>query len=151
MYEQPEFSQTGNDQKALPAPQTASRGRERLVLVIAALLALALLAGMGWAIWALLQPGAPTETIRDVFIIVLALEFMLVGVTLVVMVIQLAKLVNMLQNEVRPILDSANEAANTLRGTAQFLSDKMVSPIVKANGAIAALRRAANMLNLGRK
>jgi hypothetical protein len=122
-----------------------------LVLVIAAILALALLAGMGWAIWALLQPGAPTETIRDVFIIVLALEFMLVGVTLVVMVIQLAKLVNMLQNEVRPILDSANEAANTLRGTAQFLSDKMVSPIVKANGAIAALRRAANMLNLGRK
>ena len=151
MYEQPEFSQTGNERKALPAPQTASRGRERLVLVIAAILALALLAGMGWAIWALLQPGAPTETIRDVFIIVLALEFMLVGVTLVVMVIQLAKLVNMLQNEVRPILDSANEAANTLRGTAQFLSDKMVSPIVKANGAIAALRRAANMLNLGRK
>ncbi len=151
MYEENEFSPSGNGQPALPAPESASTGRERLVLFVAALIGLALLGGMGWAIWALLQPGAPTETIRDVFIIVLALEFMLVGVALVVLVVQLAKLVNMLQNEARPILDSANEAANTLRGTAQFLSDKMVSPVVKVNGAIAALRRAADMLNFGRK
>lgn len=150
MYDQTELDQKSNGHPALPA-STASSGRERLVLLVAAILGLALLGGMGWAIWALLQPGAPTETIRDVFIIVLALEFMLVGVALVVLVVQLAKLVNMLQNEVRPILDSASEAANTLRGTAQFLSDKMVSPVVKVNGAIAALRRAADMLNFGRK
>lgn len=114
-------------------------------------LVLLLIAGVVWAVIYLLQPGAPTETIRDIFIIALALEFMLVGLALVVLIVQLAKLANMLQNEVRPILDSASEAAHTLRGTAQFLSEKMVSPVLKVNSAIAAMRRAADMLNFGRK
>lgn len=97
----------------------------------------------------LLQPGAPTETLRDIFIILLALEFMVIGLALVILVIQLARLVNLLQNEVRPILESTNQAVNTLRGTAQFLSEKLVNPVVKVNGMIAALRRAASMFSSG--
>ena len=96
-------------------------------------------------IW-LSQPGAPTETLRDIFIILVAFEFMIIGIALVVLVIQLARLVNLLNNEVRPILDSANEAANTMRGTARFLSDKLVNPVVKVNAGMAAVRRALDLL-----
>jgi hypothetical protein len=109
-----------------------------------------LFAGIVFSVWALLQPGAPTETLRDIFIIVLAVEFMVIGIALVILLVQLARLVNLLQNEVRPILDSANQAANTLRGTASFLSRNLVGPVMKANSVMAAVRRAADMFNFRR-
>jgi hypothetical protein len=116
-----------------------------------ALLGLLLLAGFGAAVFFLLQPGAPTELIRDIVIIVVAFEFMIIGLALVILIVQLARLVNLLQNEVRPIIDSASEAAHTLRGTARFLSDNLVAPVVKVNAAMAAARRALDMLNFGRR
>jgi hypothetical protein len=99
----------------------------------------------------LLQNEAQTETLRDIFIIVLALEFMVIGLALVILLVQLAKLINLLQNEVRPILQSTSQAANTLRGTASFLSQNLVGPVMKVNSTIAAVRRAADMLNFGRR
>jgi len=69
--------------------------------------------------------------IRDVFIIVLALEGMLMGIALIVLVIQLSALINLLQNEVTPIVDNANETVSTVRGTAQFMSQNLVEPVVR--------------------
>lgn len=69
--------------------------------------------------------------IRDVFIIVLALEGMLMGIALIVLVIQLAALVNLLQNEVTPIVNNASETVSTVRGTAQFMSENLVQPVVR--------------------
>jgi hypothetical protein len=116
-----------------------------------AVLALVFVVALGAAVYFLLQPGAPTETIRDIVIILVAFEFMVIGLALVILLVQLARLVNLLQNEVRPIIDSANEAANTLRGTARFLSDNLVEPVVKVNAGLAAARRALDMLNFGRR
>jgi hypothetical protein len=69
--------------------------------------------------------------IRDMFIIVLAMEGMLMGFALIVLVIQVAALVNLLQSEIRPIVDNANETVTTVRGTAQFMSQNVVEPVVK--------------------
>lgn len=69
--------------------------------------------------------------IRDVFIIVLALEGMLMGIALIVLVIQLAALINLLQNEITPIVDNASETVSTVRGTAQFMSQNLVQPVVR--------------------
>lgn len=125
-------------------PQKEKSSRWFGILIVA--LAVLLLAGIVFAVIWLTQSGAPTETLRDIFIILVAFEFMIIGVALVVLVIQLARLVNLLNNEVRPILDSANEAANTMRGTARFLSDKLVNPVVKVNVGMAAVRRALDLL-----
>ena len=126
--------------------------RQKIVIVLGGVVVLLLLAGFITALVLLLKAGPPlTETLRDVFIILVAFEFMVVGLALVILVVQLAKLVNLLQNEVRPILESTTEAANTLRGTARFLSDNLVGPVMKVNSLAAALRRAADMLNLGRR
>ncbi len=75
--------------------------------------------------------------IRDLFIIILAMEGMLMGIALIVLVLQLAALVNLLQNEIQPIVDNASETVSTVRGTAQFMSQNVVEPVVKA-GALAA-------------
>lgn len=130
--------------------EQAPRPSKGLVFALAAL-ALVLVALIGLGIYFLIQPGAPTETIRDVVIVIVAFEFMVIGLALVILIIQLARLVNLLQNELRPIIDSASEAANTLRGTARFLSQNLVSPVIKVNSAMAALRRGLDLLNFGRR
>jgi len=51
-----------------------------------------------------------TARIRDVFIIFMALESLVIGVALVVLIVQLATLINLLNNEIRPIINSTNQA-----------------------------------------
>lgn len=129
----------------------SSLGRQRLMAFALVAFAVLLLAGLIYAVIFLLQPGAPTETLRDIFIIVLVLEFMIIGLALVILLVQLARLINLIQNEVRPILESTSRAADTLRGTAAFLSQNLVGPVMKVNSTMAAVRRAADMLNFRRK
>ncbi|MBL8063933.1 MAG: hypothetical protein JNK32_12970 [Anaerolineales bacterium] len=111
-----------------------------ITVVIVAILAV--------AIYFLLQPETPTDKIRDVFIIVVALETLVIGVALVVLVVQLASLINLLQNEVRPILHATSETVNTLRGTAEFLGENVVEPVIKLNGYLAAMKRMLELLGI---
>jgi amino acid permease len=80
----------------------------------------------------------------------MALESLLLGVALVILIIQLAILINLLQNEIKPILNSTNETVNTLRGTATFLSDNLVEPVIKLNEYLAAFKRLFDFLRPGR-
>jgi len=122
--------------------------RTTVGLVIGAILLLVLL---GLAIYILLQPATPTDKIRDVFIIVVALESLVIGVALVVMIVQLASLINLLRNEVRPILDATNETVNNLRGTAEFLGENVVEPVIKLNGYLAGLYRMLELMRIKKK
>jgi hypothetical protein len=106
---------------------------------------------LGVAIYFLMQPTAPTDKIRDVFIIVVALESLVIGVALIVLIVQLASLINLLQNEVRPILNATNETVNTLRGTAEFLGENLVEPVIKLNGYLAGLKRMLELLGIKTK
>ena len=100
------------------------------------------------AVYFLMQPTAPTDKIRDVFIIVVALESLVIGVALIVLIVQLASLINLLQNEVRPILNATNETVNSLRGTAEFLGENVVEPVIKLNGYLAGLKRMLELLGI---
>ena len=75
-----------------------------------------------------------TARVRDIFIIFMAFESLIIGVALVILIVQLALLTNLLQNEIKPIIDSTNETVNTVRGTATFLSDNLAEPVIKLNG-----------------
>ncbi len=119
-----------------------------LIVLIAVLIVLLL----GVAVFFLFRANpAVTTQIRDIFIIVLSLEFMVLGAALVILVIQLAKLINLLQNEVKPILDATTETVNTLKGTTSFLSENLVEPVIKLNGYMAGLKKALDLLNIFRK
>jgi predicted tellurium resistance membrane protein TerC len=101
--------------------------------------------------WYLLQPTTNTSKIRDVFIIFMALQSILTGITLVILMFQLARLINLLQNEIKPILDSTNETVNNLRGTTTFLSDNLVGPVIKLNEYMAGFTQFMQALGLVRK
>lgn len=83
---------------------------------------------------------------RDVFIIFMALEMLVIGAAIVVLMVQLAVLINLLQNEIQPILKSTNETVNTVKGTAEFLSKNVSEPVIKFNGAVAGLQYLINLV-----
>jgi len=113
--------------------------------------AVVLLVLLGVAIYFLLQPATPTDKIRDIFIIVVALESLVIGVALVVLIVQLASLINLLQNEVRPILKATTDTVNNLRGTAEFLGENVVEPVIKLNGYLAGLYRMLELMGIKKK
>jgi hypothetical protein len=134
-----------------PAPVQDSQRSQRMVVIALVIGGIIILAGLIAAIVYLASPGSPTERIRDIFIIFMALEFVVIGLALVILIVQLATLINLLQNEIRPILESTNETANTLRGTAVFLSDNLTEPVIKLNEYVVAIRRLVELVGLGRK
>lgn len=143
--------QTAYTQPLTPEQLALQREAERKQKIILASIITGIvfiLVLLGVAIFFLLQPGTPTDKIRDVFIIVLALESLIIGAALVVLVVQLASLINLIQNEVRPILNATSETVNTLRGTVEFLGENVVEPVVKLNGYLAGLRRMLELMGI---
>ena len=103
---------------------------------------------LGVTIFFLMQPATPTDKIRDVFIIVVALESLVIGIALIVLIVQLASLINLLQNEVRPILNATSETVNTLRGTVEFLGEEVIEPVMKLSGYLAGLKRMLELMGI---
>lgn len=92
-----------------------------------------------------------TSRIRDIFIIFMAFESIVIGVALVVLVIQLSTLINLFQNEVKPILKSTKETVDTLKGTTEFLSSNLVEPVIKLNGYLAGMKQLFDLFKIKRK
>jgi hypothetical protein len=86
------------------------------------------------------------EGVRDVAIIVLAIESIIVGIVLIFLVFQINSLIRLLKEEIKPLLDSANETASTLRGTTTFISDKVVNPVVSLSGYLSGAEQAVKTL-----
>jgi hypothetical protein len=133
------------------AAQQARLARQRWMIagVIAGIVIVVAL--LVWAVVALSSNPAAAANVRDIFIIFMALESLLVGAALVVLIIQLASLINLLQNEVKPILKSTNETVNTLRGTSEFLSENLVEPVIKLNSYLAGLKKLFDLFGVKTK
>ncbi len=72
--------------------------------------------------------------IRDLVIIFLSLEGMLIIMSLAVLTLQVARLVNLLQTEVKPILENTQETVKTAQRTVGFMSDNLAEPMMRASG-----------------
>ncbi|BCY19318.1 MAG: hypothetical protein GYA12_10590 [Chloroflexi bacterium] len=127
-------------------PPEPSKSKAVIWIVAVVILVLAGLAA--GTIFLLRSDVGTTSHIRDIFIIFMALESFIVGLALIVLVVQLATLINLLQNEIKPILNSTNETVNTLRGTATFLSDNLAEPVIKLNESVAVIRKLMDFLKI---
>ena len=151
-----ETSETSSEIVPTPQPEKETTTQEadsqsKRILTIVIIAVVILLALLGLAVFYLLQPSTPTDRIRDVFIIVVALESLVIGAALIILIVQLASLINLLQNEVRPILSATNETVNHLRGTAEFLSENAVEPVIKLNGYLAGMNRVIELMGIKKK
>lgn len=90
------------------------------------------------------SPGAVVVSlIRDVAIVLVAFETLLIGVLVLVLTLQVQALVALLRDEIRPMLAMLNETVATVRGTTRFMSQNIVSPAIRTAGFLAGLRRVA--------
>lgn len=115
-----------------------SRTGRTIGIVLAVVLVVAIVVA---SIYGLVSYPSITARLRDVSIIVLALVTIIIGLSLVVLMFQLQSLIVLLRDEIKPILDSANETASTVRGTTTFVSDAVVTPLIEAAGYAAAVRQ----------
>lgn len=128
----------------------ASLWKQRLAIAGLALVTLLLLVAIGFAVASMIRSPQQTQTIRDIFIIFMAVETLIIGLALIILIVQLARLTSLLQNEIRPILESTNQTVSTLRGTTTFLSENLTQPVVKMSSSIAALKRVIDLIRFRR-
>lgn len=126
--------------------KTPKKGSAKGILIgLAALIVVGLIT---FGLYMAIAFGDPLifQKVRDLFIIILALESLITGIVLVILVVQIALLINLLRNEIKPILDSTSETVNTLKGTSTFVSNNLAAPVIKVNTYLAGLRKLLELL-----
>lgn len=132
------------------SPEQLRQQRAMIIgIVVAALAFLTIIALV--TVGLLTQDAETTSKIADVFIIFMALEALVIGLVLVILIIQLARLINLLQNEIKPIVESTNETVSTLRGTTQFISDNVSEPVIRINQYMAGASEFFKIIRPNRK
>jgi amino acid permease len=140
---------------SLPAPQEPSAApadndsSKKVIWIAVGVLVLILLL-VGGIVALALASEETTARVRDIFIIFMALESLVLGAGLVILIVQVATLINMLQHEIKPIIESTNDTVNNLRGTTQFLSNNLVEPVMKMNEYLAGLKKFLDMMKFNR-
>jgi membrane protein implicated in regulation of membrane protease activity len=132
-----------------PAELKAQQRKTTIIIIAIALVVLLIIVGS--FILLMRAPALAVAQLRDVFIIYLALQSLLIGLVLVIVMIQLARLINLLNNEIMPILESTNETISNLRGTTTFLSDNLVEPVIRLNEYMAGIVKLMVILGISRK
>ncbi|MFZ5918578.1 MAG: hypothetical protein ACOYZ7_16715 [Chloroflexota bacterium] len=116
----------------------SSRGPwARVAVAVVAVVIVAALVFGGYQLFA-----HPTwaQVLRDIFIILMAVESLAIGVLLLVLILQIVKLTQLLREEVLPILNSTNETVDTVKQTTAFVSEVVVTPLVKAASTVSAVQ-----------
>ncbi len=145
------MTETAAENLPSPEEQAAAETRRRWMIVGIVAVALLVVAGIVAAVIFLSRDSETTANIRDIFIIFMAFESLIIGAALIILILQMASLINLIQNEVRPILNATSETVNTLRGTTEFLSENLVEPVIKLNSSLAGMRRLFEMFGLRKK
>lgn len=69
--------------------------------------------------------------LRDLFIVILALQSILIAIALVILIMQISTLINILSSEVKPIIEEAQETVSTARDTTEFISRNVATPVIR--------------------
>ncbi len=137
--------------KATATPVSATEGqqaeqvskRTQIMIIGGAVLFLILLVA---AIVLMATYPVATQVIRDIAIVFVAVETFLIGLAVLLLVFQIQTLIQVLRDEIQPLLRSVNDTASTVRGTTAFVSHNVVSPFIKLAGFAAAVQRVTSDL-----
>ena len=87
------------------------------------------------------------SNLRDISIILLALESLIIGVILLLLLWQIRLLVVLLRDEIGPILKDTQETTQTVQSTTKFVSKRVAKPIVGAASFAAGLKGALRAMS----
>jgi hypothetical protein len=119
----------------------AESGRWKWWAALAILVLLLVVVGIAYGLYQLGGADqAPLERLRDIVIIFLAFQLLLVTIVLAGIAAGLVFLIVVLKDQVIPLLHELTETARRVRGTTEFVTEEAVRPIVTAAGQIAKMR-----------
>ncbi len=113
-----------------------------IVIIAVVVIGLALLGAGYFLYW---RPDM-TIFLRDIAVIILAFETLLVIFFLGVMTVLLIYVILTLEREIKPVLDAISETIYTVRGTTTFVSDTVVSPIIEVASIVGAVKGAVQAI-----
>ncbi len=116
------------------------QGRRPWVKIVVVAVGVVVVVALGFGGYELFVHPTWAGVLRDIFIILMAVESLAIGVLLIVLIVQIINLTRLLREEVLPILDSTNETVSTVKQTTTFVSDVFVSPLVKVASTISAVQ-----------
>ena len=79
------------------------------------------------------------QIFRDILLVMLLLESLLIIAAVTVLLLQLAGFLIMLKSEVKPILTNARETTRLSKATAQFINTNAVDPLIQIKSFLAGL------------
>ena len=87
-----------------------------------------------------------SAVVRDIAIIIIAVQTIIIGLLLAVLIWQIWRLVKIVQTELMPIIEDTKATVNTVRGTADFVSHNVVEPVIQTNTRVAKWRATSQAL-----
>jgi len=133
-----------------PTPVTTDAEREmkrRMTLIGIGIAVLAVLILLSFA--GMIALGIIDE-VRDIVIILLAIESLIVGGVTLFLLYQIIMLLTLIREELIPLIQSAQDTVNSARGTTVYVSRKIVVPSVRAAQTMARLQTMARVLFKGK-
>ncbi|MDF1513627.1 MAG: hypothetical protein P1S60_07445 [Anaerolineae bacterium] len=121
----------------LTAEEKAAKRTQFIIIAVAVVFVALLVTAI------VLMAKFPTATVvvRDIAIVFVAVTTFLMGLAMILLIFQLQVLIQVLRDEVQPLLRSVNDTASTVRGTTAFVSHNVVSPVIKLAGFSAGIRQ----------
>jgi flagellar basal body-associated protein FliL len=121
--------------------QQAESGKWKWWALLAIIVTLLIVIGIAYGLYQLGGADqAPLERLRDIAVIFLIFQLLLVTIVLGGIAAGLVFLIMVLKDQIIPLLSELTETARRLRGTTEFMTEEAVKPIIKSAGQAAKLR-----------
>lgn len=118
-------------------PSNLLTTKRKILIGVAVVVVIALIALITWFLYT--HPGF-TATSSKLAIIILALVLLIMNISMIFMLWQIIRLIDFLLTELKPVLNSVQQTSQTVRGTAEFVSDEVSNPIIDVSAKAAGIR-----------
>jgi hypothetical protein len=136
-----------NEDQPITMTDAERQMRRRMTLIGIGIAVIAVLVLLSFAV--MIAAGVIGE-VRDVVIILLATESLIIGGVTLFLLYQMIMLVTLLREDLIPLIQSAQETVNSARGTTVYVSRKIIVPSAKAASTVARLQAMTRVLFKGK-
>ncbi len=136
-----------NEDQPITLTDAERQMRRRMVLIGIGIAVIAVLVLLSFAV--MIAAGVIDE-VRDIVIILLATESLIIGGVTLFLLYQVIMLVTLLREELIPLIQSTQDTVNSARGTTVYVSRKIIVPSAKAATTVARLQAMTRVLFKGK-
>ena len=108
--------------------------REKIGIAVVAIL---VVVGLCSGLYLLLTVDGLAANVRDLLVILLAFEFILIASAMLFMIWQLYQLIMLLRTEILPLIHTTKDTVEQVKHTTTFIGQSVAAPVVSASGFLA--------------